>query len=371
MIYPSLVTAALFCVWGTAAYMSVSGLIAIFGGQPVVAGCLAAGMELGKLLAVVHLHRNWSASRWIARAFYIAVIAALVSVTAIEAAGYLIQSYRADTTDLTVQRAELAGLVEAGQHLRYRIEIIDANLSQLPDGYVSRRIHERNAVGYDALQQQLADNLSRQQVLDVAIAAAETDAGPITAISNMTGISHRNILLVFVVVIVSIMEPLSIGLAVAASVAWRNRTPTKYELQLPLDPPPRNKSKWYRNELKTAGQTAKAAEAATPAIQNGQKRPSAGQPATAAANAAKENGHAATPINKEFARLIVRHGLKKQDIADITGRKQLETVESWLNGKQEIPVKALRALRKWAAGRPAVRLVKRPAAGGGVADGAV
>ena len=348
MIYPSLVTTALLAVWGTAAYMSISGLISIFGNQPIVAGCLAAGMELGKLLAVIHLHRNWRTTRWTVRVFYAIIIGALVSITAIEAAGYLIQSHSSGTAAITINRTRLASLSEAEQHLRRQIDTIDGNLEQLPDGYVSRRINERKAAGYDALQRQLTENLARQQTLAVAIATAETTAGPIAALSGMIDTSHRTILLAFVIIIVSIMEPLSIGLAVAASIAWQSRQPGI--------------------AIATAGQTAMTAETIKAAVQNGQKRPTAGQPATATAKTAKENGHAATPINKDFAKIIARHNLKKQDIADITGRKQLETIDSWLDGNQEIPVKALRALRKWSDGRPAVRLVKRPTGTGGIAD---
>ena len=345
MIYPSLVTIALLAVWGTAAYMSINGLIAIFGSQPIVAGCLAAGMELGKLLAVIHLHRNWRTSRWTTRAFYAIIIGALVSITAIEAAGYLIQSHSSGSAAITINRTKLARLSEAEQHLRRQIDTIDANLEQLPDGYVSRRINERRAAGYDALQRQLAENLARQQTLAVAVATDETTAGPIAALSAMTSTSHRSILLAFVIIIVSIMEPLSIGLAVAASIAWQSYRPGF--------------------SFSTAGQTATTAEAITSADQ---KRPATGQPATATAKTAKENGHAATTINKDFAKIIARHNLKKQDIADITGRKQLETIDSWLDGKQEIPVKALRSLRKWSNSRPAVRLVKRPTGTGGIAD---
>ena len=340
MIYPILVTAALLSVWGTAAFMSISGLIAIFGSQPIVAGSLAAGMELGKLLAVIHLHRNWQTARWTARAFYAIIIGALVSITAIEAAGYLIQSHTSGTATITIDRTSLDSLSEAEQHLRRQIDTIDANLSQLPDGYVSRRINERKAAGYDALQRQLAENLARQQTLSVAIATAETTAGPIAALSAMTGSSHRSILFAFVIIIVSIMEPLSIGLAVAASIAWQSRQPG--------------------HSFAAAGQTATTAEPVT----------TAGQPAMAMAKTAKENGHAATPVNKEFKRIIERHNLKRQDIADITGRKQLETVDSWLNGNQQIPVKALRALRRWSNGRPAVRLIKRHNGTGGIAHAA-
>ena len=52
-----ILTGVLMLVFGTSAYMSVSGLLAFFGGSLIVIVCLGAGLELGKILTVVHLHR--------------------------------------------------------------------------------------------------------------------------------------------------------------------------------------------------------------------------------------------------------------------------------------------------------------------------
>lgn len=54
----------------------------------------------------------------------------------------------------------------------------------------------------------------------------------------------------------------------------------------------------------------------------------------------------------ELRAIAQRHNLKINDIAEITDRKQPETVEGWLNEKPLIPIKALRLLRRWAAKQP-------------------
>lgn len=338
MLYPILTTTALLSVWGAAAYMSVCGLAAVFGAHPVVI-MAAAGMELGKLMLIIHLHRKWHALRLVGRAFYVVVITALVTLTAVEVAGYLIGKHQQDTANIAVAGAHLDGLVAEEADLRNRIQGIDATLDQLPEGYVTRRLNERNALGYGHLQEQLATNLDTQKRLRVELADARSASGPIVALSEITGADPSKVLLIFVVVLVGIMEPLSVGLAVAASIAW-TRPAT-----VPIAP-----------AAPAAGQAAEAHQAATP----GQRPPEA---ATVAATVATENGHAATPTNKEFAAIVERHTLKKEDIARITGRKQTSTVEAWLCGQQEIPVKALRLLRRWAAGRPPIRLVQKAAKG--------
>ncbi len=335
MIYPILVTAALLCVWGTTAYMSVCGLAAIFGGQPAVAVALAIGLELGKLITVIHLHRAWRRLTVAARIFYTLVVTILVAVTAIDAGGYLVRSHQQDTAAVTIDRARLSGLGAEEQALRHRIAVVDGTLAQLPEGYVTRRIAERAAAGYDILQQRLAENLAAQNTLKVDLARAQTQAGPIAALAILCRADQGAALIAFVALLVSIMEPLSIGLAVAASMAWS--APPAMRMEVPVV------------SIENGRPLAETAKLADP---DGRPRPTA-----------EEAAHAAHPLTKELARIVARHNLSIKDLADITGRKQLETVDGWMRGNPVIPIKAMREIRRWAGSRPPVRLLKRQAGG--------
>ena len=68
--------------------------------------------------------------------------------------------------------------------------------------------------------------------------------------------------------------------------------------------------------------------------------------------AAKEPANAADPYTIELRKIADRHNLKIEDIARITGRKQAQTVNGWLEGKPVIPIKALRLLRREVAKQP-------------------
>jgi hypothetical protein len=211
MIYPIIVTIALLAVWTTAAYMSVCGMVAVFGGQPIIAGLLAVGMELGKLAAVIHLHRNWRGMSALAKMAYVSVVVVLTSMTAIETGGYLIQSHNAATATHTADRASLDVLTTEEQDLRHRIAIVDDTLAQLPDGHVSRRITERRAAGYDELQQRLAQITAQRGAVQLKLAASKVTAGPVVSLAELSGKSEPTILLAFIAVLVGVMEPLSIG----------------------------------------------------------------------------------------------------------------------------------------------------------------
>ena len=140
-----LITSALLLVFGTSAYMSIYGLAAVFAGAGIVAVLMGAGMELGKLLTVIHLHRQWSGLRYFMRGFYMLVIAALVMITSFEILGYLSQSHVQGTRDITLARTALVALDHEEQLLTGGIETIDITLAGMPETYVTKRIKERQA----------------------------------------------------------------------------------------------------------------------------------------------------------------------------------------------------------------------------------
>ena len=336
MIYPILVTIALLCVWGTAAYMSVCGMVAVFGGHAVVTVFLASGMELAKLMLILHLHRAWRRMGPGARVFYIAVILALVAVTAIEATGFLIESHTRDTAPISVDRTILAGLTAETQALQRHIDTIDATLAHLPEGYVSRRLAEREAAGYDRMQAELSAKLSAMHKISVEIARAETQASPIVTIARITGADPSRTLIAFVLLLVCIIEPLSVGLAVAVSSAWICRRPKHAE---------KATAETGREQEIEAAETGRTEKTEAPETE---QQPEIIQTA--------ETGR---DLPGDFAEIVNRHRLTAEKLAKITGRAKLKTVEQWLDGTVEIPIKALRELRRWQETQPRLSLVTR------------
>jgi len=225
------ITAALLLVFGTSAYMSISGLAAVFAGGGLVVICMGAGMELGKLLSVVHLHRSWRRLELGPRLFFTA-----------EILGYLTQRHSVAMRDLAAVETSLAALADEEQVLKAEMRVLDETLAGLPA------------------------------------------AGPVIATARIMGLDEARAITVFIIFLVCVLEPLAIGLAVAASAAWT--APGK---------PQRSGMK----RMRTAGETAKAADAP------------------------------ADPATGELAEICDQHGLTIEDLARITGRKQPQTVAGW------------------------------------------
>ena len=220
-----LLTLALILVFGTSAFVSVSGLSAVFSSAGIVIILMGCGMELGKILTVIHLHRRWNILNWISRGFYMVVVVALVLITSCEIMGYLSQNHVRGFLGLKSNHASLAALDQEEKILRNRIETIDKTLAGLPDSYVTKRIRERRDAGYDSLQARLIKivnekaDIERQQITDKAYSA------PIFATARIFNIDETRAASMFIFFLIAVLEPLSIGLAVAVSITWMPQYP--------------------------------------------------------------------------------------------------------------------------------------------------
>lgn len=328
-----LITSALLLVFGTSAYMSIYGLAAIFAGAGIVAVLMGAGMELGKLLTVIHLHRQWSGLRFFMRGFYMAVIVALVMITSFEILGYLSQSHVQGTRDLTLGRTALVALEHEEQLLTGSIETIDITLAGLPETFVTKRIRERQAAGYDQMQARLVEIAKERSDLEKQCITNRAYAAPIFAAAGIFGIDATRAASIFILVLVMVLEPLSIGLAVATSSAW---------------------------EKKVEGERLKAEGEAdsVPRKPHGMPSRSITRKPVQTAEVLRKPAQAAHPLTVELGEIKKRHNMKIEDIIQVAGRKQPETVKDWLSGSAVIPIKAMRLIRRWAKQNPAIRIVE-------------
>jgi len=283
-----LITASLVLVAGTSAYMSVCGLMSVFSGNAKVIMCMGLGMEIGKLMIVTYLYRKWRELIAFTRILYILIVFVLVLLTSVEVIGFLSQSHVSATRDLRISEAVIRSVMREATILEDQLRVTDATLKGLPISYVSRRIKERKASGYNGKQARLLKIAKEQARLETGIIKAKESAGPIFAVAQIMEINGTDAVAGLILLLVLVLEPLSIGLTVAATAAWLSRK----------NPP----------KIKTKRSTS----------------------------------------TEELNEIQEKFGLTVPQLAKITGRKKPKTCEGWLNGKTAVPLRALRAVRAWA-----------------------
>ncbi len=219
-MHKALLTLTLILVFGTSAFISISGLSAVFASAVITIVFMGCGMELGKILTVIHLHRRWNILNWLSRGFYATVIVALVLLTSVEIMGYLSQNHVRGFLGLKSNSVTLDALNQEETLLRNRIETIDKTLSGLPDSYVTKRLRERENAGYEGLQERLTEVITEKAALQRHSINNEAYSAPIFATARIFNIDETRAASMFIFFLIAVLEPLSIGLAVAVSSAW-------------------------------------------------------------------------------------------------------------------------------------------------------
>ena len=81
-----------------AIYFSVAGLVAIFGAYAISIRVMAGSIEIGKLVAVAWLHRNWDIKVWWLTTGLIVMIVGVMFITSMGIFGYLSKSHVEQTS---------------------------------------------------------------------------------------------------------------------------------------------------------------------------------------------------------------------------------------------------------------------------------
>jgi len=267
--------------------MSIYGLMSVFVNSATVMIFMGMGMEIGKILTVSHLYRHWQKLNGLTRTMYVLIVSILVLITSIEIIGFLTQTHTSITRNLQINETAQNALKEEAAILKEQISIINITLDGLPISHVSRRINERKVSGYDKKQARLMEISKQKAQLEAQIIQDRELAGPIFAVARIMRISETDAAAIFILLLVLVLEPLSIGLTVAACAAW-----------MPSETISEPKSQQPRSV-------------------------------------------------EELKVLCKKYQLTIAQLAKITGRKKQKTCEEWLNGTTHVPVRALRDVRTW------------------------
>jgi hypothetical protein len=290
-MYPILVTISLLLVFGSSAFMSVSGLLSIFSSSPTVIISMGLGMEIGKILTISHLYRNWQKHVLSVRVWYILIISVLTILTSFEVMGFLSQCYQDATQEQQLVHSKIDTLNQEELIIKFQIETIDQTLSGLPETYVSKKINERKDSGYSRMQDRLVEIIKEKAELNAKLISDGRNKNPISGIASLFGIKDSDIITIFIPLLVLILEPLLIGLTIAANSAWINRS----------------------QETETQKST-----------------PSGDR-----------------DLTKELQQLQKDYDISIEQIAKITNRKKLKTCKGWIDGSIPTPPRALAEVQAW------------------------
>ena len=227
-----------------AAYYSIMGLTAIFAAATIPVIIMGASLELGKIVATVWLHNNWSRASWLFKTYLIPAVFFLMLLTSMGIYGFL---SKAHSDQSLVSGDVTAKIAIYDEKIKIERENIDADRKQLKqmdeavDQVMARSTSEEGASRSSAIRKSqqkerarlLTDITASQQKITALneerapIAAevrkVEAEVGPIKYIAALlygdnpdANVLEKAVRFV-IIMIVLVFDPLALCLILAAN----------------------------------------------------------------------------------------------------------------------------------------------------------
>ena len=211
----TLITALI--VAGCAAFFSVDGLASIYKTQywPVIA--MGASIEIGKLVGVSYLYRQWDAARLWFKAYMMTVVLALMLLTSVGIYGFLSAGYQESDISRKGMTTRIALLEQERTELKTRITEINYDISRIDSNIVSKRIELMSTYNIEKTAKELRIKNITSERLELAQQqlVIEAHTGPIVYIAEQMGKSVDDAVSLLTLLIIIVFDPLAIGLTLA------------------------------------------------------------------------------------------------------------------------------------------------------------
>ena len=243
MIFAILTLITALAMAGTAATFAIFGIMAIFAGLPTHAMIMGVVIELGKIVGVSWLYRNWSAATRIKWAMVPLVIVAML-LTSMGIFGLLSKAHLEQTASVGSNTAVIQRLDQQIQRAETDILRAETALAQLDAaidefidrGFVTRGLEAREAQSAEReglreiIQSRQAEinQLSDQRLgLDIELQAVALEVGPVLYIAELVygpGSDRLEEAVRWVIIaFIFVFDPMAILLLMAANYSLMQR----------------------------------------------------------------------------------------------------------------------------------------------------
>ncbi len=219
MIFIVLTFIAALAIEGLGTLVSVIGLSALFGSNPIIIALVVA-LDLGKIMSVSLLYTHWRDLPKLMKGYALIASFALMTITSAGAAGYLSAEFQ--KAIVGTQEGSLKVDVLKQQQAKYeeRKKQIDAQIAALPEKTtVNQRL--RLMRGFQQEQKDLQDKIAQIDkdlpALQVTQIGAEAHAGPILYIAKAFDVPVEVAVKWVILLIIFVFDPLAIFLIIAGN----------------------------------------------------------------------------------------------------------------------------------------------------------
>lgn len=228
-----------FAIAASAAYFSVYGLAHLFTGALIPVIIMGSALEAGKLVAASFLYRYSKKIGLAMKAYLATAILVLMLITSMGIFGFLTAAYQSDTLPLAEMTQKIESLKEEKDTKTERLTQIDKQIADVGPNYVraKQRLVKEFAEERKTLDARLAEITPELQKLEQQHVTVKAKVGPIMFIAEVMGKDPNTAVFWFVIILISVFDPLAVALTVAANIAIRIRKEEKQEALEALEGP--------------------------------------------------------------------------------------------------------------------------------------
>lgn len=230
-----------------AGYFSVIGLATIFTGAYWSVIVMAAALEIGKVVTVGWLSRNWNDAPKVIKYYLGVSVGILMVITSLGTFGYLSKAHLETTNQVQQSQLQIQPLETQLQLAERKLRNAQTSLDTLDrivteaDSNIAGQLYNRQRSQRRALATEISDS-SREiqsingQLLPIKAGQAQTEAeiGPLKYVAELVygedAKSHFDSAVRFVIIIiVFVFDPLAIVLLIAANYGMRPKSRMRFD----------------------------------------------------------------------------------------------------------------------------------------------
>lgn len=236
-----LLSLASLLVAGSAAVFSVLGIASLFSGCYYQVMIMAGSLEFAKLIATSFLYRYWSKTNIFLRTYLLIAVGILMIITSAGIFGYLSSAYQVNAAKNTLDSNKIALIENQKASINEEIQQIQGRINTLNEARKSQEARlpnmtSRNSrIVYEDIKQSSAEIKTlteRLQTLQTSkfnkdndIISFKTDTskandiGTFKFVASSFNTSLDTVVKVFILILVSVFDPLSVSLVLALNIA--------------------------------------------------------------------------------------------------------------------------------------------------------
>lgn len=229
MIFIAILVISALAIASSAAYFSVFGMIHLFTGAVIPVAIMGSSLEAGKLVAASFLYRYFKDIGWALKTYLMVAVLVLMVITSIGIFGFLTAAYQKDTLPLDELQQRIVLYEQEQEQLLSRRAQMDEQVANIGANYVTarRRLMADFQPERERIESRLQEITPALQEMKIQEIDTKTKVGPIMFVAEVLDQDPNSAVFWFVIILISVFDPMAVGLTIAANIAIKKRQEDK------------------------------------------------------------------------------------------------------------------------------------------------